>query len=96
MQTITLKSDFPETVVPLLKSAMNREKKILSDTIRLSKERIDSLAMTLGVNLDRLMAGEVEHTESDDMQLIELEGEVEILRHLEAELKAIESVEICQ
>ncbi len=95
MQTITLKSDFPETVVALLKTAMNREKRILSGTIRTTRERIDSLSKTLGVNLDRLMAGEVEHPDADDMRLLELEGEVEMLRHLEAELKAIESVEIC-
>jgi hypothetical protein len=42
------------------------------------------------------MQGEVEHTASNDMQLIELEGEVEALRHLESELKELESVEICR
>jgi hypothetical protein len=30
------------------------------------------------------------------MQLIELEGEVELLRHLEIELKELESLEICR
>ena len=96
MQIITLKSDSPETVVSLLKNAMDREKRILVDTIRITKEKIDALAKSLGVDIDKLIRGEVEHTESNDMQLIELEGEIEILEHLKDELKALETVEICK
>ena len=48
------------------------------------------------MDIDKLKRGEVEHTESNDMQLIELEGEIEILEHLEDELKALETVEICK
>ena len=96
MQIITLKSDSPETVVSLLKNAMNREKRILVDTIRITKEKIDALAKSLGVDIDKLIRGEVEHTESNDMQLLELEGEIEILEHLKDELKALETVEICK
>ena len=96
MQIITLKSDSPETVVSLLKNAMDREKRILVDTIRITKEKIDALARSLGVDIDKLIRGEVEHTESNDMHLIELEGEIEILEHLKDELKALETVEICK
>jgi hypothetical protein len=95
MQTIILKSDSPETVVSLLKNALDRERRILIDTIRITKEKIDTLAKSLGVDINKLMKGEIEHTESNDMQLIELEGEIEILKHLESELKALETVEIC-
>lgn len=95
MQTITLKSNSPETVVSLLKNAMDREKRILIDTIRITKEKIDTLAKDLGADVDKLMSGEIEHTESNEMQLIEMEGEIEILKHLESELKALETVEIC-
>jgi len=94
MRAITLKSNSPETVVSLLKNAMDREKKILIDTIRVTREKINFLTKDLGVDIDNLMKGEVEHTESNDMQLIELEGEIETLKHLEAELKTLESVEI--
>ena len=95
MRAITLKSNSPETVVSILKNAMDRGKKILIDTIRVTRERIDFLTKDLGVDIDNLMKGEVEHTESNDMQLIELEGEIETLKHLETELKTLESVEIC-
>lgn len=81
--------------VSLLKNAMDREKKILINTIRVTREKIDFLTKDLGVDINNLMKGEVEHTESNDMQLIELEGEIETLKHLETELKTLESVEIC-
>ncbi len=96
MQTISLKSNSPETVIPLLKTALDREKRILSETARAAREKIDRLARELAVDVNKLMKGEVEHSESNEMQLIELEGEVEILKHLEVEINELDSVEICK
>jgi len=96
MQTISLKSSSAETVIPLLRNAIDREKRILKESVRVAKEKVNRLAGTLSVDIDKLMKGEVEHTDSNDMQLIELEGEVEVLRHLESELNDFESVEICR
>ena len=95
MQTISLKSDSPDTVIPLLKNAIDREKRILAESLRVTREKVNKLAKDLAVDIDKLMRGEVKHTESNDMQLLELEGEIEILRHLETEIKELESVEIC-
>ena len=96
MQTISLKSSSAETVIPLLRNAIDREKRILKESVRVAKEKVTKLAGTLSIDIDKLMKGEVEHTDSNDMQLIELEGEVEVLRHLESELNDFESVEICR
>jgi len=96
MQTISLKSNSPDMAIPLLKNAIDREKRILIETLRITKEKISRMAEQLGVNIDKLMRGEVEHSEARDMQLIELEGEIEISKHIEAELKELESVEICK
>jgi len=96
MQTISLKSSSAETVIPLLRNAIDREKRILKESVRVAKEKVNKLAGTLSIDIDKLMKGEVEHTDSNDMQLIELEGEVEVLRHLESELNDFESVEICR
>ena len=95
MQTISLKSDSPDTVIPLLKNAIDREKRILAESLRVTRERVNKLAKNLAVDIDKIMRGEVKHTASNDMQLLELEGEIEILRHLETEIKELESVEIC-
>lgn len=96
MQTIALKSGSADAVIPLLRNAIDREKRILKESIRVTKEKVNRLAKSLSVDVDRLMKGEVEHTESNDMHLIELEGEIEVLSHLESELKELESVEICR
>ncbi len=96
MQTISLKSNSPDVIIPLLKNALDREKRILMETLRITREKINKLAESLGVDVNKLIKGEVEHTEANDMQLIELEGEIEISRHIEAELKELESVEICK
>lgn len=96
MQTISIKSSSAETVIPLLRNAIDREKRILKESVRMAKEKVNKLAGTLSIDIDKLMRGEVEHTDSNDMQLIELEGEVEVLRHLESELNDFESVEICR
>lgn len=96
MRTISLKSNSPDMVIPLLMNAIDREKRILIETLRMTREKISKLAESLGVDVDKLMKGEVEHTEANDMQLIELEGEIEISKHIEAELTELESVEICK
>lgn len=95
MQTISLKSNSPDTVIPILKIALEREKHILVGTLRATKEKVNRLAVELKLDLDKLMKGEVVHTDSNDMQLIELEGDIEIRRQLEVELRELELVEIC-
>lgn len=96
MQTISLKSNSPDTTIPLLKNAINREKRILLASIKAAKDRINCLSGPLDIDLDMLMKGKVEHTESNEMQLIELEGKIDILKHLESELNELESIEICK
>ncbi len=96
MQTISLKSNSPDMFIPLLKNALDREKRILMETLKITRDKINKLAENLGVDINKLMRGEIEHTEANDMKLIELEGEIEISKHIEAELKELESVEICK
>lgn len=96
MQTIYIKSSSPEKVIPLITNALDREKRIIMDSLKITRERVNSLSKLLSVDVDKLSAGEVEHTEANDMKLVELEGELKILRHLEDELKEIESLEICR
>ena len=96
MQTISIKSSSSEKIIPLLTNALDREKRIIGGSLKKTSEKIDSLAKSLSVDIDKLVAGEVEHTEANDMKLVELEGELKILRHLEDELKELESLEICR
>jgi hypothetical protein len=47
------------------------------------------------VNPDLLLAGEVPHPENQDMDLLELEGELEIFRHLSEQLESLDHLSIC-
>ncbi len=96
MQTISLKSNSPDAVIPLLMNAIIREKRILLASIKAIKVKINCLSGSLGIDIDMLMKGKVKHTESNEMQLIELEGKIDILKHLESELNELESIEICK
>ena len=95
MHTISIKSNSPEAVIPLLQNAIDREKRILTESLRVTKQKLANMSSKLSVDPDKLMRGEIEHTDANDMDLIELEGEVQMLHHLEAELKELESLEIC-
>lgn len=96
MQTISIKSKSPEKTIPLLTNAIEREKRIIMDSLQTTRGRVEALAKDLGVDMDKLMRDEVEHAEADEMKLIELEGEAELLKHLESELKELDSLEICR
>lgn len=96
MQTISLKSNSPDVIVPILKNALDREMRLINDSLRTTKEKINRLSEELNIDIDKLMKGEIEHTESNEMMLIELEGEIEVLRHLETEIKELEALEICE
>ena len=96
MQTISIKSRSPEKTIPLLTNAIEREKRIMMDSLRTTRQRVESLAKEMGVDVSKLMRGEVDHDETRDMRLLELEGETELLRHLESELSELESLEICR
>jgi len=96
VQTISIMTDAPERVIPLLTVALEREKRILKTSVKTATDRIADLSARLSVDVDKLMSGQVEHSEVNDMDLIELEGEVEILRHLERELSELEMTAICR
>jgi hypothetical protein len=96
MEIISLKSNSPDVIIPILKNAIDRERGLINDSLKTTKEKIERLSKELNIDIDKLMRGEIEHTESNDMMLIELEGEIEVLRHLETEIKELEALEICE
>jgi hypothetical protein len=43
MSTVILKSNSPEMIKPLIKNAIEREKRIIENSIRITKEKIEAL-----------------------------------------------------
>jgi hypothetical protein len=96
MESIAIKSHSSEKVLPLIKNAIEREKRIIQDSLQITREKVKSHASRLGIDLDLLVSGSLVHTETNDMELLELEGEISILNHLEESLKELEELEICR
>lgn len=96
MENIAIKSHSSEKAVPLIKDAIEREKRIIQDSIQITREKVKALSTKLNIDLDLLVSGSVVHTETNDMELLELEGEIAVLKHLEESLRELEELEICR
>jgi len=94
MQKIEINTPEPEKALPVLRDAIERQKRILSQSLAQTEERIQGLASRLHVNPDLLLTGQVPHPENQDMDLLELEGELEILHHLREQLESLKHLTI--
>ena len=79
----------------LFQDALERQKRLLSQSLARTEEKIKHLAADLRVDPDRLLAGELPHPEEKDMELLELEGELELRRHLREQLEILEHLKLC-
>ena len=95
MAKIEILTPEPEKALPILQDAIAWQKRLLSQSLARTQERIQELAAHLQVDPNRLLAGEVPHPEDQDMDLLELEGELEILRHFREQLAHLERLTIC-
>ncbi len=95
MGTLELRSETPDRARAILQQAIERERRLISDGILRTRERVTALAAKTGADVDDLRAGRMSHPDNQDMELLELEGEVELLTALEEQLRVIEGLEIC-
>jgi hypothetical protein len=84
-----------EKAIPVLNDAIERQKDLLSQSLVRSEDRIQHLAKYLQVDLDRLLAGDLPHSDKEDMDLIELEGELELRRHFREQLEILGHLKVC-
>jgi hypothetical protein len=95
MEKIEITTPDPQRALPVLKDAIERQKRILSQSLVRTEARIKELATQLKVDPDFLLSGQIPHPEGEDMDLLELEGELEILHHLREQLESLEHLTIC-
>ena len=95
MEKVEISSPELEKALPVLRDAIERQKRLLSQSIFRSEEKIQQLAASLQVDPEVLMAGQIPHPEARDMDLLELEGELQLLRHLRDQLESLERLKIC-
>jgi hypothetical protein len=95
MGTLELRSEAPDRARELVRQAIERERRLIADGIGRTRERIVALAGKTGIDLQALQAGQVFHPEARDMELLELEGEIEILALLEEQFRVVDGLQIC-
>ena len=95
MATIEVRTAAPEKARLLIEQALGRERRLLLDAATRTRQKASELALKTGADLDALEAGLFPHPESQDMDLLELEGELQLLRSLQEQLRILESIEIC-
>ena len=95
MAKIEILTPEPDKALPILRDALAWQKRLLSQSLTRTQERVQELAANLQVDPDLLLAGAVPHPEDQDMDLLELEGELEILRHLREQLAQLERLTLC-
>jgi hypothetical protein len=96
MDKIEIKTPAPEKLLPILQDAITRQKQILIQSLARTEEKVQYLASQLNnVDITQLLEGRIPHPEDKDLDLVELEGEVEILHHLRDQLESLDLLSIC-
>ena len=96
MNTIQIKTPSPERSLPLVKEALEMEKKLTRDSLAISERQISALVRQLGVTVDQVLGGVVARREENEQDLLDLEGELELRRTLQDTLMHLEQLEVCR
>jgi len=95
MEKIEIATPEPEKARLVLQDALARHQHLLSQSITRTQGRVQQLASQLHVDVELLRAGQVPHLENQDMDLLELEGELAILCHLQEQLETLTRLTLC-
>ena len=96
MNTIQIKTPSPEQSLPLVKEALEMEKKLTRDSLAISEGRILAFVRQLGVTVTQVLGGVVARGEENEQDLLDLEGELELRRTLQETLTHLEELEVCR
>ena len=96
MNTIQIKTPSPEQSLPLVKEALEMEKKLTRDSLAISEGRILAFVRQLGVTVTQVLRGVVARGEENEQDLLDLEGELELRRTLQETLTHLEQLEVCR
>jgi outer membrane PBP1 activator LpoA protein len=96
MSTIQIKTPSPDQSLPLVKEALEMEKKLTRDSLKTTEDRIATLARELGVAPAQALEDTVTRTEENEQALLELEGELELQRTLQNTLRHLDQLEVCR
>ena len=96
MSVIQIETPSPERALPVRHDAIERQLRLLSQSVGRTEANVRELPEKLNVDPESLLRGEVPRPEGEDLDLLELEGELEILGELREQLDSLRRTTICQ
>jgi hypothetical protein len=95
MAEIVIKTGKPESIMPVLDSAIRNQLKLLKASINRTKARISSFEQKYSMSTEQFMQKIREGMDDDNLDYVEWIGERKILKRLEEEYKELEGLRIC-
>ena len=95
MAEIMIRTDKPESIVPILESAIRNQLKMLKASINRTKMKITSFEQKYNMSTEQFMQKIGEGMDDDNLDYVEWIGETKILKRLEEEYKELEGMRIC-
>ena len=95
MAEIVIRTGKPESIMPVLDSAIRNQLKLLKTSINRTKIRISSFEQKYNMSTEQFMQKIREGMDDDNLDYVEWIGETKILKRLEEEYKELEGLRIC-
>jgi hypothetical protein len=92
MTTLTIKSDHRDQVSSLIKDALEREKKVISSSIEISRKRLSDFEKRYQLSTADFFAKYQKGEMGDGADIIDWAGEYKMLLKLEDDLKKLEEI----
>lgn len=95
MAEILIKGNKPESIMPILDSAIRNQLKLLKTNINKTKLRISSFEQKYNMSSEQFVQKIREGMDDDNLDFVEWIGETKILKRLEEEYNELEGLQIC-
>ncbi|MFZ2070053.1 MAG: hypothetical protein WAV32_00280 [Halobacteriota archaeon] len=95
MAEIVIRTGKPESIMPILDSAIRNQLKLLKMSINRTKIRISSFEQKYNMSTEHFMQKIRGGMDDDNLDFVEWIGERKILKRLEEEYKELEGLRIC-
>jgi len=92
MAEIVIRTGKPESIMPVLDSAIRNQLKLLKTSINRTKSRISSFEQKYNMSTEQFMQKIREGMDNDNLDFVEWIGETKILKRLEDSAPTLEEV----
>ncbi|KAF5428736.1 hypothetical protein C5S39_10725 [Candidatus Methanophagaceae archaeon] len=95
MAELVIRTGKPESIMPVLDSAIRNQLKLLKTSINRTKARISSFEQKYSISTEQFIQKIRDGMDDDNLEFVEWVGETKILKRLEEEYNELEGMRIC-